>query len=112
MANSRSRVAPGCGGRTIAPRCFRRLIPTVALLLALVTPAAAQDFDAGWEAYVRGDYDDALRVFRVWADQGDADAQYSLGVMYDLGQGVAQDDAEAVKWYRAAAEQGVADLDI
>lgn len=109
MINSRSSIAPGCGGGTFAPRFIRRFMPTVALLLALATPAAAQDFDAGWEAYVRGDYDDALRVFLVWADQGDADAQYRLGVMYDLGQGVAQDDAEAAKWYRAAAEQGVAD---
>ena len=29
--------------------------------------------------------------------------------MYDTGRGVAQDDAEAVKWYRLAAAQGDAD---
>ncbi len=40
------------------------------------------------------------------AAQGDARAQYNLGVMYDKGQGVRQDYAEAVKWYRMAAEQG------
>ena len=28
--------------------------------------------------------------------------------MYDEGRGVAKDDAEAVKWYRKAAEQGYA----
>ena len=33
-------------------------------------------------------------------------AQYNLGTMYDLGQGVPQDHAEALKWYRLAAEQG------
>ena len=38
--------------------------------------------------------------------QGDASAQYSLGVMYEVGKGVPQDYAEAVKWYRLAAEQG------
>ena len=37
---------------------------------------------------------------------GDAAAQYRLGEMYDLGQGVAQDYAQAVAWYRRAAEQG------
>ena len=42
------------------------------------------------------------------AEQGDADAQNSLGVMYAKGQGVAQNDAEAVKWLREAAEQGEA----
>jgi len=43
------------------------------------------------------------------AEKGDAEAQFKLGVMYDKGQGVPQDDAEAVKWYRKAAEQGDAD---
>jgi len=40
------------------------------------------------------------------AEQGDAEAQSALGIMYDLGEGVPEDDAEAVKWYRKAAEQG------
>ncbi len=40
------------------------------------------------------------------AEQGDADAQFLLGVMYANGRGVAQNDQEAVKWYRLAAEQG------
>ena len=35
-------------------------------------------------------------------------AQHNLGVAYYSGQGVAQGDAEAVKWYRKAAEQGLA----
>jgi TPR repeat protein len=39
------------------------------------------------------------------AEGGDADAQYKLGVSYDVGEGVAEDDVEAVKWYRKAAEQ-------
>ena len=33
-------------------------------------------------------------------------AQHNLGFMYDNGQGTPQDYAEAVKWYRLAAEQG------
>ena len=40
------------------------------------------------------------------AEQGEADAQFLLGVMYFDGTGVPQDDKEAVKWYRKAAEQG------
>ena len=42
-----------------------------------------------------------------WAERGDAKAQYNLGVMYANGNGVTEDDEEAVKWYRKAAEQGV-----
>jgi TPR repeat protein len=41
----------------------------------------------------------------VAADQGDADAQFNLGRMYSLGQGVQQDGAEAVAWYRKSAAQ-------
>ncbi|GIT24767.1 MAG: hypothetical protein CM1200mP41_08110 [Gammaproteobacteria bacterium] len=40
------------------------------------------------------------------AKQGDADAQFSLGVMYEKGEGVAKDNKAAVKWYTLAAEQG------
>ena len=43
------------------------------------------------------------------AEQGDVDAQFNLGVMYDKGRGVAQDDKQAVAWYRKAAEQGNVD---
>ena len=50
----------------------------------------------------------ALRTAIRAAEQGDADAQYNLGVMYYDGRGVTQDYAEAVKWYRLAAEQDIA----
>ena len=38
--------------------------------------------------------------------QGDASAQYQLGVYYFNGYGVAMDVAESFKWYLKAAEQG------
>ena len=43
------------------------------------------------------------------AEQGNAVAQFNLGLMYDKGQGVRQDYAQAVQWYRKAAEQGLAE---
>ncbi len=46
---------------------------------------------------------------KVKAEQGDAAAQFNLGVMYSFGDGVLQDDKEAVRWYRKSAEQGVAE---
>ena len=49
---------------------------------------------------------EAVRWYRLAADQGYDAAQFSLGVMYANGEGVPQDDAEAVRWYRLAAEQG------
>ena len=62
--------------------------------------------DEAEAAYQRGDYATVIRELRPLAEQGDAEAQYNLGVIYDRGQGVTQDYAEAVKWYRKAAEQG------
>ena len=52
---------------------------------------------------------EAVKWYRLAAEQGDACAQYRLGSMYDYGDGVAEDRAEAVRWYRLAAEQGHAE---
>jgi uncharacterized protein len=64
----------------------------IILLLSFTAPVAAGPLDDGTAAYDRGDYATALRLFRPLANQGDAGAQYNLGVMYALGQGVAQRD--------------------
>ena len=51
-------------------------------------------------------YEKAVKHFRKAAELGNAKAQNKLGVCYEYGRGVEQDDFEAVKWYRKAAEQG------
>jgi hypothetical protein len=66
----------------------------------------ADPFEDGLAAYKRGDYTTALCLWKPLAEQGDAQAQFNLGLRYDRGRGVPQDDAEAAKWYREAAEQG------
>ena len=50
-----------------------------------------------------------LDGLRERAEQGDAEAQFRLGRMYDHGVDVPKDPAETVRWYRLAAEQGDAD---
>jgi TPR repeat protein len=47
-----------------------------------------------------------LSALRKKAEQGDAQAQFELGLCYCNGRGVPQDDKEGVKWFRLAAEQG------
>ena len=49
-----------------------------------------------------------ITEWRKYAAQGNASAQFNLGVIYDQGRGVPQDYAEAIKWYRLAAAQGYA----
>ena len=94
----------------IKNRLIRRGIVALALLATLsgAPVAAGQTFDEAVAAYDRGDYATAVRGFLVHAEQGDATAQYKLGVMYNYGWGVPEDHAEAVRWFRLAAEQGYA----
>ncbi len=89
-------------------RLVLRAVAIGAVLLTLGGAKAWAGFDGGLAAANRGDYETALREWRLLADQGYAGAQNNLGVMYDKGLGVPQDDAEAVKWYRKAAAQGYA----
>jgi uncharacterized protein len=49
---------------------------------------------------------EAVKWFRKAAEQNVADAQFSLGVCYDSGEGVAKDEVEAYKWWLLAAGQG------
>ncbi|MED5534848.1 MAG: tetratricopeptide repeat protein [Pseudomonadota bacterium] len=41
--------------------------------------------------------------------EGDASAQFTLGAIHDIGQGVPENNTEAAKWYRLSAEQGNAE---
>jgi len=69
-------------------------------------PAAQPTIADAQAAYERGDFGNAVSQFQVLADQGDARAQYTLGVMYANGQGVGQDPAQALRFYSLAANQG------
>lgn len=78
------------------------------ILFLLIAPAYAQDFEKGKAAWARLDYAAALREWRPLAEQGHANAQFQLALMYGQGQGVAKDFEQAAKWLRKAAEQGLA----
>ncbi len=72
----------------------------------LLTPLAHGDFREGMDAAKRGDHETALNEWLPLAAQGDIDAQFALGFLYNTGQGVPQDYAQAHKWYLKAAAQG------
>ena len=87
---------------------MRGLVTGVLFLAVALTPvvAVSGSFEDARDAYNSGDYATAERLWRPLAEQGDADAQFYLGVMYENGQGVPQNYAEALKWHQLAAEQG------
>ena len=80
------------------------------LILAVLLPGAGlntnADFDEGDAAYKKRDYATALREWQPLAEQGHAEAQYMLGVMYDKGEGVPKDYIYAHMWLNIAASGG------
>jgi hypothetical protein len=90
---------------------MRRLLPVLLTLAVLLGSAGGvwnADFQRGLDAADRGDFLTALREWTPIAEQGHTNAQFNLGLMYDLGRGVPQDDRIEVKWYTLATEQGLA----
>ena len=49
---------------------------------------------------------ESFERYKKAAEQGDVEAQYNLGLMYEFGDGVEEDFDQAVKWFEKAAERG------
>jgi len=73
-------------------------------LLQFSAPARA-DFNDGMSAYQKSDYKVALREFKA-AGENNIRAAYMIGIMYEKGEGLTADLAEAAQWYRKAADKG------
>ena len=69
-------------------------LPKMVFWVVLIPSVCAQDISTN----------DLLKIAR----KGDAKAQYSLGHMYDRGEGVSKDYKEAVRWFQLSAAQGYA----
>ena len=89
-------------------RC-RRAICLALFLTAMPTAFARADMSAAWAAYDRGDYRAAADLFRIEAEQGNADAQYMMGAIYNDGNIGPRDFATAAQWYQKAAAQDQSD---
>ena len=63
----------------------------------LTKPALAGSYEDAVSAYTRRIYTTAQQLWRHLAGEGDAAAQYNLGVLYDNGQGVPQDDVGSIE---------------
>jgi len=85
---------------------LQALLAAVAILGSATDVRARSESEKGWAAYERVDYALAAKQIRPYAEQGDPEAQFKLGRMYQEGRGVTQDHAEAVKWYRLSADKG------
>ena len=100
-----NRRTPSLKKTVIAGLCIIAVF-VMAILIFNGEQSPEKQFEKGEQYYNEGNYTKAVNCYRKAAEQGNADAQYNLGLCYASGQGVTQDYTEAVKWYRQAAEQG------
>jgi TPR repeat protein len=104
----------GCAGGPAGqyPGLMKWIISALAALFLASSPLAAQTLEADMKkaagAYENKDMATSSRIWKVWADKGNAEARTLLGAMYWSGEGVPRDHKEAARLYLLAANQGYA----
>jgi uncharacterized protein len=83
----------------------KHILPAILLLVMIVVPVYANDFQEGLDAIHEMSYEKALKKLIPLAEHGHPVAQYNIGVMHEWGNGVPQDNANALKWYKRSAER-------
>ena len=86
------------------PRIFAAAVAVFALLPGAAHATPLEDAEA---AYRNGDYVAAFERLSSLALQGNGDAEYQLGCLYQNGQGVSRNLGEAVTWFLAAGDHNV-----
>lgn len=81
----------------------------LALMLGITEGTSAGPFEDGLNAYQRRDFATAYALLLPLAHEGNSIAQTRIGLMYRNGDGVQQDNFEAMNWYRRAAQTGNGD---
>ncbi len=76
------------------------------VLLGLLAAPARADYGGGIVAYESGRYEEALRELLPLSQEGDANAEFMLGVMYYYGRGVTRDEGLAAVWFYKSARKG------
>jgi uncharacterized protein len=78
------------------------------LCIVLINPliAFASNYSDGMNAMKNGDHEEAVKLFRVAAENGDKFSQHCLGVMLYKGRGIKENYTEGFKWLNLAAKQG------
>src|SRR5882672_7122504 len=86
-------------------RIIAGLLLSLLLGSAPIPSSGAPATEKAVQAMGEGDFKTALSELRPLAAKSDPNAQFLLGMLYDSGNGVVQDQAAAASWYRRAAEQ-------
>jgi hypothetical protein len=100
--------------RTTMRRTLMLWALVIAVVLLVVTQfwasgRAATGYDQGLHRFRDGQFAAARQVWSQLASTGDANAQFMLGYMSEVGMGQAWSARAAASWYRLAADQGHAE---
>ena len=82
------------------------LVAVFTVMVGLSSGANAADMADSFDAAGNGKFNKAVQIWQDMAVEGDAQAQFNLGLMYHGGLGLPRNEYEAVKWYIKAAEGG------
>ena len=90
---------------------MRQLFFLLLWLVGLSVQAQSTEklYDQAKAFYDAKNYAKAVPLFQDAAKKGHKKAQYRLGLCYDKGRGLKEDDKQAFAWYGKAAQQGNAD---
>ena len=87
----------------------KSLLVSTLFLLCLATSAIAGPLEDGHDAFDKKEYKQAYDFWIKPAQDGDADAQYNIALLYMNGLGVEKNERLALMWFTYAGEQGMAD---
>ncbi|WP_458250665.1 tetratricopeptide repeat protein [Geobacter anodireducens] len=85
---------------------MKKTLAIAAILTGFASASFAADCKDGIAAFTVNNFEKAVSILEPLANQGDSCAQFQLGNMYRMGYGVEQDKVKALKYLKAAAEQG------
>lgn len=92
------------------PTIFAALVATGGLALAQDAEPRTKNpwaiFNFGFDAYKKGDKEQAIQAYRDASEQGQIGATWKLGQMYARGDGVTQDDYAAYKYFTEVVRRG------
>ena len=83
-----------------------RIVLVAAFIFLLSVPCIAGNIEDAQKALSENDGETALSILLPLAENGDGDAQMTLGAMYEIGRFLPKDHNLSLQWYLRAAEQG------
>jgi uncharacterized protein len=91
---------------------YKYICTSMLLLIVSTGHVFADPISEGQQAYLQGNYIEAVRLVSPLAEEGDILAQYNLGVMYANKESEIHDNKEAFRWFLLAADQGDSDAQV